>query len=160
MEAARKQEVTVAKIKHIAIATQNEDETARFYVETFGLKEVAKFDSPIASGYYLTDGNLNIAILRFKNDQVAGVERGKNWSGIHHIGFEVESLEEVAQKLAAANCKRRDDINQALGIGDGRRHRNVEVRYSGPDGVTFDVSQTGWMLTPAAETTHKTSEES
>jgi integrase len=45
--------------------------------------------------------------------------------------------------LAAANCKRRDDINKALGIGDGRRHRNVEVRYSGPDGVTFDVSQTG-----------------
>src|SRR5258708_33865578 len=78
-------EGTVAKIKHIAIATQNEDETAKFYVETFGLKEVAKFNSPIASGYYLTDGNLNLAILRFKNDQVAGVERGKNWSGIHHM---------------------------------------------------------------------------
>jgi glyoxylase I family protein len=150
----------MAKIKHIAIATQNEDETARFYVETFGLKEVLKFNSPIASGYYLTDGNLNLAILRFKNDQAAGVERGKNWSGIHHIGFEVEDLGAIAQKLAAANCKRRDDINQALGVGDGRKHRNVEVRYAGPDNVTFDVSQTGWMMTSVAEGKSKTSRES
>ena len=27
-------------------------------------------------------------------------------------------------------------------------HGNVEVRYGGPDNVTFDVSQTGWVGTP------------
>ena len=128
----------MAKIKHIAIATQNVDETAKFYIETFGQKEVGKFNHPIASGYYLTDGNVNLAILNFKNDQVAGVERGKSWCGIHHIGFEVESFDESAQKLAAAGYQRRDDINRQL--------RGAEVRYNGPDGVTFDVSQTGWAL--------------
>src|SRR5712691_950224 len=64
----------MAKIKHIAIATQNEEETARFYVEVFGLTEIAKLNSPIVSGYFLTDGTINLAILHFKNDQVAGVE--------------------------------------------------------------------------------------
>ncbi len=138
----------MAKLRHIAIATQNAEETAKFYVEVFGMKQIAKLDTPIVNGAFLTDGTINLAILDFKNDQVAGAERGKNWSGIHHIGFEVESLEEIAQKLASADCTRRDDINQALGIGMGSNHHgNAEVRYSGPDGVMFDVSQTGWMGT-------------
>ena len=138
----------MAKLRHIAIATQHEEETARFYVEVFGLTEVGKIDIPIVSGYFLTDGTINLAILHFKNDQVAGAERGQEWSGIHHIGFEVESLEEIAQKLATAGCERRDDINQALGLSMGKsQHGNAEVRYSGPDGVMFDVSQTGWVGT-------------
>jgi catechol 2,3-dioxygenase-like lactoylglutathione lyase family enzyme len=138
----------MAKIKHIAIATQNEEETAKFYIETFGLTQVGKINIPIVSGYFLTDGTINLAILHFKNDPVAGVERGKEWSGIHHIGFEVESLEEIAQKLAAAGATPRHDINQVLGIGmGGGQHGNAEVRYSGPDGVMFDVSQTGWVGT-------------
>jgi len=138
----------MAQIKHIAIATQDADATAKFYTEVFGLREIAKLDSENASGYYLSDGNINLAILNFKNDQVAGPEYGVNYSGIHHIGFEVESLEEIAKKLEQANSKTRDDINQALGVGmGGARHDNVEVKYAGPDGVIIDVSQTGWVGT-------------
>ena len=109
-----------------------------------------KIDSERTSGYYLTDGNINLAILRFKSDVVAGVERGKGWSGIHHIGFQVESLEEAERRLEATGAKRRDDINAALGVGHGPRvgEGNVEVRYAGPDNVTFDISQTGWVGTP------------
>lgn len=138
----------MAKIRHIAIATQNAEETAKFYVEAFGLTQVSKIESPIVSGAFLTDGTINLAILDFKNDQVAGAERGKDWTGIHHIGFEVENLEEIAQKLAAAGATPRDDINQAIGLGLGSHpHGNAEFRYSGPDGVTFDVSQAGWVGT-------------
>jgi glyoxylase I family protein len=136
------------KIKHIALATQDADKTAKFYIDVFGLKEIAKLDSPTASGYYLSDGDLNVAILDFKNDQVAGAEYGMAYSGLHHIGFQVESLEEIAEKMANAQAKPRDDINQALGVGmDRRGHGNVEVKYSGPDGVIIDVSETGWVGT-------------
>ena len=136
------------KIKHIAISTQDVDTTAKFYIDVFGMKEIARVNSPGASGYYLSDGDLNLAILHFKNDVVAGVERGAGWNGIHHIGFAVESLEEIADKLAAAGSKPRDDVNEALGVGYGRRHGgNVEVKYSGPDGVMVDVSETGWVGT-------------
>ncbi len=141
----------MAQIRHIAIQTQDEEATARFYIDNFDLKVVKKIDSPRTSGYYLTDGHLNLAILRFKNDTIAGVERGTGWSGIHHIGFQVDNLEEVTDKLTTTVAKPRDDINVALGLGAGGAqagHGNVEVRYSGPDGVTFDISQTGWMGTP------------
>jgi len=136
------------KIKHIAISTQDVDKTAKFYIDVFGMKQIARVDSPGATGYYLSDGDLNLAILNFKNDAVAGVERGRDWNGIHHIGFEVESLEEITEKLAAAGSNPRDDVNEALGVGHGRRYDgNVEVKYSGPDGVMLDVSETGWVGT-------------
>ena len=136
------------KIKHIAISTQDPDATAKFYTEVFGMKEIAKLNSPNASGYFLSDGDINMAILKFKNDQVAGAEYTKNYSGLHHIGFQVESLEEIAEKLEAAHSPKRDDINRALGVGmTGARHANVEVKYAAPDGVILDVSETGWVGT-------------
>ena len=88
----------MAQIKHIAIATQDSEKTARFYQEVFGLRQVAQLDGPTAKGFFLSDGNINLAILDFQNDQVAGAERGMSYSGIHHIGFEVESLEEIAKR--------------------------------------------------------------
>jgi catechol 2,3-dioxygenase-like lactoylglutathione lyase family enzyme len=140
----------MAKIKHIALSTQDPDRTAKFYMDVFGMKQVGRIDNPNTSGYYLTDGDINLAILKFKNDTVAGVERGKDWSGIHHFGFQVDDLEDITERLAGANAPRRDDINAALGVGGhghGERYGNVEVKYTGPDGVTVDVSESGWVGT-------------
>ena len=138
----------MAQIKHIALATQDAEATARFYIEVFGLKEVAKLDIPDAKGYFLSDGAVNLAILDFRSGRLAGAEYGQRYSGIHHIGFEVESLEEIAQKLQAANAQPRDDINQVFqAAGSEPRKGNVEVKYGGPDGVIIDISETGWVGT-------------
>ena len=137
------------KLKHIALSTQDVEGTARFYVEVFGMKEIGKIDDPGTRGCFLTDGDINLAILNFKNDTAAGAERGRAWSGIHHIGFQVESLDAMAERLAAAGAPRRDDINQALGVGARQAHGNVEVKYAGPDAVMLDVSETGWLGTPS-----------
>ena len=101
------------KIKHIALSTQDVEKTGKFYVETFGMKEVGKVDDPGTRGVFLTDGDINLAILNFKNDAAAGSERGKNFSGIHHIGFQVESLEAIAERLTVAGSRRRHDVEQA-----------------------------------------------
>jgi glyoxylase I family protein len=137
------------KIKHIALSTQDVDRTARFYIEVFGMKPVGTIDDPGTRGCFLTDGEINLAILNFKNDTAAGVERGKDWSGIHHIGFQVESLEAIAERLAQAGSRRREDVEQALGVGGRQPHGNVEVKYTGPDGIMLDVSETGWLGTPS-----------
>src|SRR5256885_15821420 len=105
------------KIKHIALSTQDVDKTAQFYIQVFGMKEIAKLDGPGAKGYYLSDGDLNLAILNFKSDAVAGVERGKAWSGIHHIGLQVESLEAITAKLRAAGSDARHHGNQDRRVG-------------------------------------------
>ena len=89
----------MAKIKHIAIATQDPDKTAKFYKEVFDLQEVGKVNGENAEGYYLSDGNVNLAILRFKSEVVAGSEFGTGYSGIHHIGFQVEDAATTDSKL-------------------------------------------------------------
>jgi glyoxylase I family protein len=137
----------MSKIKHIALSTQDVEKTAKFYVETFGMKEVGKIDDPGTRGVFLTDGDINLAILNFKSDTAAGSERGKNFSGIHHIGFQVESLEAIAERLTAAGSRRRHDVEQALGVAPGTEG-NVEVKWTGPDGIMLDVSKTGWLGTP------------
>ena len=142
----------MARIRHIAIQTQDEEATKKFYVESFGLEVVQKLENDRISGYYLTDGHINLAVLNFKDDVLAGPERGQDWSGIHHIGFQVESLEETTSNLQKTAATPRDDINVALGLGAGGApagHGNVEVRYIGPDNVNFDISETGWVGTPS-----------
>lgn len=139
----------MGKIKHIAISTQDPDATARFYIDVFGMKQVGRVDSPAARGYYLSDGDINLAVLNFKSDAAAGAERGKAYCGIHHIGFQVDSAEATAERLTAVGSKPRDDVNQALGLGAGyHRGGNVEIKYGGPDGVMVDISETGWVGTP------------
>ena len=135
------------KIKHIALATQDVEKTAQFYVETFGMKEVGTVNDPGTRGVFLTDGDINLAILNFKNDAAAGVERGKSFCGVHHIGFQVESLDDIAAKLTRAGSSRRHDVEQALGVSS-ETEGNVEVKWTGPDGVMLDVSKTGWLGTP------------
>ena len=136
------------KIKHIALSTQDVEKTAKFYIETFGMKPVGRIDDPGTRGVFLSDGDINLAILNFKSDAAAGVERGKGFSGLHHIGFQVESLEGIAAKLTVAGSRRRHDVEQALGVEPGTEG-NVEVKWTGPDGVMLDVSKTGWLGTSA-----------
>ena len=70
-----------AGLRHLALHARDLDAMKRFYVDVLGLQEIGKLNSPVVSGYYLTDGTINLAILHFKTDQVAGAERGKEWSG-------------------------------------------------------------------------------
>ena len=138
----------MAKIKHIAIATQDPETTARFYKDVFGLEMVGKVDGESAEGYYLSDGNINIAILRFKNETAAG-DFGISYSGIHHIGFQVEDTADTDAKLRKANSHPLEATNAALhsNMGKGHGGRNMELKYSGPDEVMIDISQGGWVGT-------------
>ena len=139
----------MAKLKHIAIATQEPEETANFYRKVFGLKMVGKVDNDNSEGYYLSDGNINLAILRFKNDTAAGEEFGAGYSGIHHIGFQVDDIASSDAKLKKANSAPMKAINDAnsSSMGNGHGGRNVELKYSGPDGVLIDISHRGWVGT-------------
>ena len=61
----------MARIRHIAIATRDLEATTQFYIEGLGLKQVGKVNTPTSEGYYLSDGHVNLAILKFKYDDPA-----------------------------------------------------------------------------------------
>jgi glyoxylase I family protein len=132
----------MAKIKHIAIATQDPDATAKFYVEGLGLEIVGKVNSVAAEGYYLTDGHINLAVLKFKDDESANTEGAPKHTGIHHFGFMVDGMSEAQERIMSAGATmKQSGITDANGQA---RTGNVEVKFTGPDGVTVDLSETGW----------------
>ena len=108
----------MAKIKHIALSTQDPEKTAAFYMEAFGLKEIRKIDSELARGCMLTDGYINIAILNFKTDKAADIEGGTKYSGLHHIGFKVDSQEEAAEVLRKVGASQRTERMKLLIYGN------------------------------------------
>ena len=85
----------MARIRHIAIATRDLEATTQFYIEGLGLKQVGKINTPTSEGYYLSDGHVNFAILKFKYDEPAKTEGTLRYTGIHHFGLEVEDMEEA-----------------------------------------------------------------
>ena len=88
----------MAKIKHVAITCEDPDAVAKFYKEGFDLFEVARNARQIQ----LSDGDINLTILKWKTNEDADVgPNGENYDGIHHIGFQVDSLEETGAKLTA-----------------------------------------------------------
>ena len=136
----------MAKIRHIAIATQDPEATARFYKEGLGLVEVGRVASDLAEGYFLSDGYINLAILKFKSDAAATTEGAPRYAGIHHLGFQVESMPEAREQIESAGAVHHGMAGAATRGPSG--HGNVEVKFRGPDGVTVDLSEHGWVVTP------------
>jgi len=133
----------MARIRHIAIATRDLDGTKKFYIEGLGLKEVGKINTPTSEGCYLTDGHVNFAILKFKYDEPAKTEGTLKYTGIHHFGLEVEDMAEAQAKIEKAGAVHRP----YPGTEEMAKRGNVEVKFSGPDGVTIDLSEHGWLGT-------------
>ena len=133
----------MARIRHIAIGTRDPEATAKFYIDALGLKQVGEVDSTTSQGYYLSDGHINLAILKFKYDDPALTEGGPRYTGIHHFGVEVDNMEEARARIEAAGAVHRP----YPGTDEMEARGNVEVKFSGPDGVTVDLSEHGWLGT-------------
>ncbi len=131
----------MAKIRHIAIATQKLDETVEFYQNVFGLKVVGRLDAPTARGALMTDGDLNLTLLDLKTDEAAD-HFGKDYEGLHHIGILVEDVEEVRRKLEEMGKEIRRPGEGAV-EGDGVY---FAFKSSDPNHVILDITaaEVGW----------------
>src|SRR5713101_8112529 len=128
------------RIKHIALTTKDPGTVAAFYKEAFGMKEIRRSPS---GAVFLTDGHINLAILNWKTEQSADVgANGPNYSGIHHIGFEVDDLDKASDKLEGAHGQRLTHKEGVDAVMAGGGHANFEMKWAGPDGVVIDISHT------------------
>lgn len=137
----------MAKIRHIAITTQNVRATADFFKEAFGMIELpARPNSPVEAAT-LSDGYINVTVLGWKEDRYGG---GR--PGLHHFGFHVENLEAAETTLTALGAKELTEHNRTYGNLRGTPDNWVgEKKWLTPDGVAIDVNQTGWVIRPGGE---------
>ncbi len=135
----------MARIRHVAIATQDPEATARFYMDGLGLQEAGRVFNDAAEGYYLTDGHVNLAILKFKDDFAATTEGAPRYAGVHHLGFAVGEMASAEQQIITAGARYKSEHD--MPGNRPSREANVEVKFTAPDGVTVDLSESGWAGT-------------
>jgi catechol 2,3-dioxygenase-like lactoylglutathione lyase family enzyme len=122
----------MAKIKHIAIRTADPEKTAAFYQELFGLKKAGLG----RNGIYLTDGHINLAILK-----------GGDKLGIEHLGFQVEDVDGTLAKLEQLGGKSLTERVNVTPKDASNPQSYYEIKCIGPDDQIIDVSGSGWVGT-------------
>ena len=128
----------MAKLRHIALATSDADATAKFYREAFDFTEVGRVDHPLGYAISLSDGTINLTVVRFKGVDQLG--KGMDFTGLHHFGFLVDDVDAASKKLESlgAACfmpRPPKDVVQTDGF---------EVKHRGPDGVVIDLCDHPW----------------
>ncbi len=127
----------MAQIKHIAIRTRDIDKTVAFYKEAFGLEQVGLGKN----GVYLTDGHLNVAILKYETGQNGEPMR----LGIDHIGFQVEDVDQTLARIEAASGRPLTERAEISPQDASHPQSYYEIKCIGPDEQVIDVSSVGWV---------------
>jgi catechol 2,3-dioxygenase-like lactoylglutathione lyase family enzyme len=121
----------MAKLRHIALSVSDLEASARFYEQVFGLERVGSETIGLGSGIYLSDGVVNLALLKLN---------GTDFVGTHHFGFIVDDTEAMRKKIEAAGG------TFFMSLGEAGK-QNSELKYKDPQGILFDISRSGWAGT-------------
>lgn len=126
----------MAKLRHLAIASDEPEVLAALLARLFELDIVGTHDSSLARGTFLSDGTINIAVLKFHGDQIG---KGMEYQGLHHIGFLVDSVDPARQQLLDAGAEllfdRPDDPEATF----------FEVKFKLPGGLVLDIADHPWL---------------
>jgi len=124
------------KIKHIAIVVPDLEAAALFYERACGMKRVGRDDLEMGSGIYLSDGDTNLALLRYKPGHPLAPTDGR--ASVHHFGFQVDDLDAAERAIVEAGG------TFFFSLGDDPEKKNFEKKIKDPFGVVFDISKNGW----------------
>lgn len=121
-----------AKIRHVAIHTENHQRMATFYKTVFGMKKITEGMTDEHGNYnkergHLSDGVIGLALLQRQPGFSAGLD---------HFGLEVEDVQRVRDRLK----QHYPDVF----VAQSQSHVPFAgLRTHDPDGNQFDLSQKG-----------------
>ena len=76
------------KIRHLAIITRDPEKLAKFYSEVFEMEVLHRSET---GAVYMTDGYMNVALLRQKMQDTP--------NGINHFGWEIEDTAAILDAI-------------------------------------------------------------
>ncbi len=127
----------MAKLKHVAICAKDARGTAAFFEKFFEMRVVEQAETEEYAYAFLTDGDMDLALLQFKTDELArraGVEGGREYVGVHHIGFLVDDPRAAFRRMKEGGA----EIPLPLGAMTGPGvYFDFKVRD--PNGILIDV---------------------
>lgn len=120
-----------AKLRHIALTVPDLKREAEFFEKVFGFTRLRDTPNSIA----LSDGVVNVTLLRYSADRYAGKDQGSAVIGIDHIGFIVEDPKEYAA------MDQRIKENGGVFHAEAQAGQALETKYADPHGIIFDISE-------------------
>jgi catechol 2,3-dioxygenase-like lactoylglutathione lyase family enzyme len=131
-----------ARIRHIGITTTDPGATADFFIKGFGFVEVLR--RPDNEAAIVSDGYINVTLLKFKVDRYGG---GR--PGLHHFGIKVEDLAQAEGQIAPLGAVELAEWNRTYGNQEGTpEHWVGERKWMTPEGISIDVNPSGWVTRP------------
>src|SRR5262249_52859970 len=121
----------MAKLRHIALIVPDPEKAAKFFEDAFDMKVAGK----ARRGLYVTDGTVNVALLKQEGDEKVG---------IYHFGMWVDDLDEAEKKVVGAGGKYLAGRPEPAAPG-ATAHSYYEAKYKDPLGIVFDLTHTGWV---------------
>jgi catechol 2,3-dioxygenase-like lactoylglutathione lyase family enzyme len=122
----------MTQLNYMAIMCEDPAGTRDWYQRWFGFEE---YDRTSQGTIYMTDGHFSVALLK------AGAAPGEESQrpGLHHFGFQVESILDIERNL--------EDFDPSIRIE--RRpseDRYAEYRLRDPEGIIVDLSEKGYGI--------------
>ena len=121
----------MAKLRHLALLTDQPEKLADFYKKVFELQETHRSAN---GAIQLSDGEFNLTIQHTKNLKAS---QNPPHVGLYHFGFHVDNLEGSLQRIQEVYP---EGPTPARFTGSG----DADARGSDPDGNSFDLSTWGW----------------
>ncbi len=132
-------------ISHIAVRTLRVEEVAQFYIDVFGFEALNKNTGD--GNFYLSDGRVTLLLMPWKITDFAGT--GIARPGPDHIGFEVESMAAVRERLQTLGDNNPHLRPLPVGTGsEGKARLELfagcaygRYHFSDVDGVLIDIAE-------------------
>lgn len=124
-------------VRHVGIRTADPARLADFYKLVFAMKEVGRSETASGAAVYLSDGNINLGLV--KGNAAPG-------AGIEVLGFQVPSIgavEAEIKKPLGLTYPGEPALEISRQKSDGPYK---VVRLKDPDGNLLDLSEEGWAL--------------
>jgi lactoylglutathione lyase len=112
------------RLRHLAIIVPDPETAAQFFEQAFDMKRAGSG----RRGIYMSDGVMNVALLKTEGDEK---------EGIYHFGMWVDDLDEAEKKVLGAG-------GTYLAGRPTSPDSFYEAKYRDPNGVVFDLTHNGW----------------
>ena len=121
----------MARIRHIALVTDDPAKTAEFYKEQFGLTELYRRPGDTGEkGVWLSDGYIYFAILKYGEPGAPKLGPGQTseMRGIHHIGFYVDDEQATAKATQDAEAQIKSLHEKIAGLKSDIEKRQASLK--------------------------------
>ncbi len=120
----------MARLRYVAFMAADPDRLAWFYTAYLGMTELGRSADGDVS---LTDGFYNLTFFRLRER----LNEPRKAPGLHHLGIEVESIEEIRDRYAE-KMPNWQSVEEPGGLQYG------EYRIYDPEGLPVSLSETGF----------------